>query len=171
MLNKIKVYNRKNGEQIDIAKCRFSADLCLWVGDINTPQEQRYFLTKKDPLNVFNKDVKNDTQGWWFCKDYIVMEWDCVITATTNKNAIISISYNYRDEVFDLSADLLINDPSFTIITQQIFKRFGVTVEKIKNTKWVFSTQFTYSTLGEEKYLELLHLINKQRMRNLIKTI
>lgn len=73
MINEIIVYDRKTYQQIDVSRCRFSADLVLWVGDIGTPQEQRYFLSKKDPSNKFKRTMK----GWWFCERYVVIEY-CV---------------------------------------------------------------------------------------------
>jgi hypothetical protein len=72
MLNEIKVYRRSdakeiNGEQIRIG---FGESLWLFVGADSTPQEEKFKLTKADPLNKFKKEM----EGWLFCEKYVVIE-------------------------------------------------------------------------------------------------
>lgn len=72
MLDKIKVYRRSdakeiNGEQIRIG---FGESLWLFVGPDSTPQEEKFKLTKTDPLNKFKKEM----EGWLFCEEYVVIE-------------------------------------------------------------------------------------------------
>ena len=76
MLDKVKVYNRKSGEKVNLETVRvgFGKSLWLFVGADSSPTEQRLKLTKTDPLNKF----KNKIEGLWFCKEYIVSEFDMI---------------------------------------------------------------------------------------------
>lgn len=80
MLEKIKVYNRNTSDEVDLETVRigFGESLWLFIGADSSPTEQKFKLTKTDPLNKFKKE----TIKLLFCDKYIVsymsLEVSCV---------------------------------------------------------------------------------------------
>jgi hypothetical protein len=181
-MDKIKVYNRESGEQVNISTCRFSADLVLWIGDIGTPQEQRYFLSKTDPLGKFKKEM----EGWWFCEEYILIvgNVDNILFQPTTRFSDTSWKYEdyYRIDTRVIKGGLLGSYYEWTNMYKSSYrykeKKDGTIYKDYKDLSGVTlyneivqilpqfkkyqekDVKLNYSSIGEDKYLKLLELIN-----------
>lgn len=219
MLNKIKVYNRKSGQEIqkfllDYGHNHNENAIHLSVvieskitENVSENQCLQSVLQKTDPLGKF----KQEMEGWWFCEQYVVVEHNTdikceyynyieeqyVIGDHRGKNQIVidircsevlidngscipkylkrwnleEPSFNFGDgqftvnELDKLQAEIDLQkakwkeilftkvNPNY-IAFQKFVNDLGMNIEH--GTEY----QFSYQSIGEDKYIKLLEIIN-----------
>lgn len=154
MLDKIKVYRRSDTQEEKAFHLGFKVNgiaLDFHKGEV-------FNLTKTDPLNKF----KNEMEGWWFGKEYVVI---------CQNDVLFNATYHAEKEKFgyiEFRKNIDVNNPlsifgAFTqgkkSVIQDIDEYNGWSNFFGRELPTVKDLPITYSLLGEEKYIKFLELI------------
>ena len=140
MLNKIKIYRRSDSQAQDTFLLHYLGNtISLQLNDIKA---STFTLTKTDPLGKFTKEM----EGWWFCEEYVVTidNSDAIIFVYSGK-CVINIDL-FKDSIF--------------LGTRFVRKHIAISdLIQVEYPEFIGKKEIDYS-IGEDKYLKLLDLIN-----------